>query len=389
MGKMTLIDVIIDQYERSAKWNNDILGNTSLRIEEKHYKDLGKNQLINGAKELEEKELLKIKWVKGYHNIDIEKLEYPLVNLTHFYQLANRIPKYEIVKQQLNMVHSYYNRIKSTWIRNYIELEVLPRLEKGNYETDHEKMVLILQCLSGLDQLVTPMLKRIFSKRFLKNSKVFEKQLQAMIVRLARKYSDEIEDTMEDSDVLSQLYIEEYSQELYVKGSIRIEVEGNTIDTGNFPYGTVLNTQTIKNSIILDNPQIIKILTIENKANFIAEPFQEGTLIIFSHGYFTPLERVFLKRLKDKLSEQRVEYLHSGDMDFGGVRIFGYIKNRIFPEVQPFRMDLETFRRYLVYAEPIEESALEKLKKCNEPLLQVVINQIIDTGLVIEQEAYL
>jgi hypothetical protein len=40
-------------------------------------------------------------------------------------------------------------------------------------------------------------------------------------------------------------------------------------------------------------------------------------------------------------------------------------------------------------AEHIENEKLEKLKKCEEPLLQDVINRIIETGLVIEQEAYL
>ena len=250
------------------------------------------------------------------------------------------------------------------------------------------------QCLSGLDQLEAPMYKRVFSKRFLNNSKTFEKEFQRSIISIARKYSNSGEDileydSMEDSDILNQLYIEEYSQELYVKGSLRIEVEGNLIDTGCFPYGTVLNTQTIKNAVILDNPHITKILTIENKANFTSESMEEGTLIIFSHGYFSPLEREFLKRLAENLSEQLVSYLHSGDMDFGGVCIFRYIKNRIFPELKPYRMDKDTFDKYISYGEPIEEVTLEKLKRIEEPMLQDLINAIIETGLVIEQEAYI
>ncbi len=108
---------------------------------------------------------------------------------------------------------------------------------------------------------------------------------------------------MEDTEVLSQLYIEEYSQELALKGSIKLEVSGCVIDTGVFPYGTVLNTQTLKNAIVMDNPQIKKVMTIENKANYTAEPMQEGTVVIFSHGYFSPVERDFLKKLRDKLSK--------------------------------------------------------------------------------------
>lgn len=386
---MELIDYIIDQYEGSTKWNNDTAGNSSFRIQERHYVAIGKSSLIKQAKELEKENLLKIIWVKGYTNEDIEKVVYPLANMYSFYQLSNVQPKYEVVVKQLHTAMGYYSTLKSPWIRKYIEQEVLAPLEKGNYKKDYDRMLLQYQCLLGLDRLEAPIFKRVFSKRFLNNSKVFEKQLQSVIIGIARKYSDSIEDTMEDSDVLSQLYIEEYSQELHIKGSLLIELEEYKVDTGCYRYGTVLNTQTIKNAIILGNPQINKILTIENKANFAAEPYQEGTLIIFSHGYFSPIEREFLNRLKDILSEHTVTYLHSGDMDFGGVRIFQYIKNRIFPEIKPYRMDLETFNKYISFGESIEECTLEKLKRFEEPLLQNVINRIIETGLIIEQEAYL
>ncbi|WP_313134863.1 Wadjet anti-phage system protein JetD domain-containing protein [Anaerocolumna sp.] len=399
---MKLLDLIIDQYERSSKWNNETSGNASFRIEEKHYKIVGKATLIDEAKELECSELLKIRWVKGYYNVDIEKVEYPLSNMTYFYQMSRRKPKYISVAEQKDMVMKYYHIFKKSWIRNYIKLEVLPKLEKGDChknlkkgdcENDLEKMKQFYQCLYGLDQLESPMFKRVFSKRYLNNSKVFEKELQKKIISIARKYADSVEEamdsSMEDSDILNQLYIEEYSQELNIKGKLRIEVEGSVIDTGCFPYGTVLNSQTIKNAIILDNPQITKILTIENKANFTAEPMEEGTLIIFSHGYFSPLERKFLKELADSLLEQPVTYLHSGDLDFGGVCIFRYIKNRIFPQLKPYRMDKDTFEKYKNYGEPIETATLEKLNKLKEPMLQELINLIIETGLVIEQEAYL
>lgn len=397
MKKMTLIDLIIDQYERSSKWNNITSGNASFRIEEKHYKQLGKIELVSQANELEKEGLLKIRWVKGYYNVDIEKVEYPLIHMEHFYQLSNREPKYQIVSRQQQIVMNYYNMFKSSWIRKYVETEVLTRLEKGSYEQDEDKIHLLFQCLFGIDQLEAPIFKRVFSKRYLKNSKIFEKQLQTKIIGIAKKYSDEIDEEMEDSDILSQLYIEEYSQELNIKGSLLIEIEGNIIDTGFYRYGTVLNSQTLKNVSIADKQNIKKILTIENKANFEAEPYEEGTLIIFSHGYFTPLERNFLIQLKEKLKEKRneklidnpVKYYHSGDLDYGGVCIFKYIKNRIFPALKPYRMDKETFEKYQSFGESIEESTLEKLKKCEEPLLQEVMNRIIETGLVIEQEAYL
>jgi hypothetical protein len=386
---MTLIDLILDQYERSSKWKGDLSGNASFRVEEDHYELIPKNILVQEAKKLEGEKLLRIRWVKGYFNVDIEKVEYSLTSIEQFYIQSERTPKYQFIGLKMDMVQDFSRQIKSPWIREYTEQEVLPRLYKGTDKHSLEELQKLYLCLMGLDKLESPIFKRVYSKRYLKNSKVFEKELQDKIIRIARKYSEEIEDTMEDVEVLSQLYIEEYAQELSVKGSLCLEVSGNNIDTGIFPYGTVLNTQTIKNAVILENLQITKVLTIENKANYVSEPYEEGKLIIFCHGYFSPLEREFLKKLRNKLAGQEVIYLHSGDLDYGGVRIFQYIRKRIFPEIQTYRMDLETFEQYISYGEPIEPGPLEKLKRFEEPMLQAVINRMIETRLVIEQEVYL
>ncbi len=386
---MTLIDYILDQYERSTKWKGDFSGNSSFRIEEKHYKGLGKKALIQEAMRLETEQLLKIRWVKGYYKEDIEKIEYPLTHMVIFYELADRTPKYLFMKQKYDMVSRYYEQITSSWICKYTEQEILHKLDNGTDRHEFEELQKLYLCLEGLDKLEAPIFKRVFSKRIFKNSKTFEKELQDKIIRIARKYHGELEDTMEDTEVLSQLSIEEYVQELAIKGCLHLEVAGKRIDTGVFPYGTVLNTQTIKNAMILDNPQITKIVTIENKANYLMENYEEGTIILYCHGYFTPLERVFLKQLRDKLSGQKVSYLHSGDLDYGGIRIFQYIRNRIFPELKPYRMDLETFELYHMHGEPIENGPLEKLAHLEEPLLQGLIHRIIETRIVIEQEVYL
>lgn len=387
---MTLIELILNQYERSDKGKKgDLSGNSSFRVEEKHYKLLGKSTLVQEALVLEKASLLKIHWVDGYYKIDIEKLTYPITRMEEFYQKANRIPKYQTLKSKKDLIRGYYEQISNPWIRSYTEQELLPRLEKGRDQQEYEELNKQFQCFMGLDQLEAPMFKRIFSKKYLGNSKTFEKELQDKIIRIARRYHECVEDTMEDTEVLSQLNIEEYAQEMSIKGCLRIKVMDKLIDTGVFPFGTVLNTQTLKNAVILDNPQITKVLSFENKANFISEPYEEGTLILFTHGYFTPPEREFLKRLRDKLSDEKVSYYHSGDLDYGGVRIFQYIRKRIFPKLQPYQMDAETFDRYHSFGESIESGPLEKLKNIEEPLLKEVINRIIETGMVIEQEAFL
>ena len=135
--------------------------------------------------------------------------------------------------------------------------------------------------------------KRIFSKKYLNNSKKFENEVQGHLISVAKKYWDEIEEDMDDKTVLSQLLLEEYAQELEMKGPLRLiiesggkmqseegtEIEGETppdqeIDISAFIYGVTLNSAMLKYSRIAPKqPDIRRIITIENKANFVSVPY--------------------------------------------------------------------------------------------------------------------
>ena len=214
---------------------------------------------------------------------------------------------------------------------------------------------------------------------------------------------------MDDKTVLSQLLLEEYAQELEMKGPLRLiiesggkmqseegtEIEGETppdqeIDISAFIYGVTLNSAMLKYSRIAPKqPDIRRIITIENKANFVSVPYDPHTLYIFSHGYFSPKEREFLKKLAYILNEEDVGYYHSGDLDYGGIKIYEYIKKRIFPELRPYLMDVETYDRYLEYGEEAPESVLKKIKTVGLPEFQGLIGRMLETGLMIEQESFL
>ena len=87
-----------------------------------------------------------------------------------------------------------------------------------------------------------------------------------------------------------------------------------------------MNSETLKNAVILsEQPEIKRVVTIENKANFVSAPYQEGTLYVFSHGYFSPRKKRFLQQLWAVLKGKRRTVLSQG-IEYGGVKIFEYIK---------------------------------------------------------------
>ena len=84
-----------------------------------------------------------------------------------------------------------------------------------------------------------------------------------------------------------------------------------------------------------------------------------------------------------------MEVFHSGDMDYGGIRIFEYIQKHIFPGIKPLQMDVETYEKYEEYAKTISKETMEKLEKVNVPLLEELKEKLLETGNGIEQESFL
>lgn len=249
--------------------------------------------------------------------------------------------------------------------------------------------------MRGIDALDEPIFKRVFSKMYLGDTKKFEKEVQAHIITSAKKYCEDVEEDMDDSTVLEQLLIKEYGQEMALKGSLKLlihEADGTDreINTANFKYGLILNTQTLKHvSVKNEIVPFKRIVSIENKANFEAMNYSEDTLYVYSHGYYGPYERAFLQKLAEILdANQQIEYFHSGDLDYGGVKIFEYIQKRIFPKLHPLNMDIDTYEKYKDFAEPIEAQILGKLKKTKVSVLQELIDKLIEEGKGLEQEIF-
>ena len=84
---------------------------------------------------------------------------------------------------------------------------------------------------------------------------------------------------------------------------------GNVVDTDENTYGTVINSQTMEHASVTDLSGCKRIMTIENKANYESMIFSEETLYIYCHGYFTPKEVRFLKKIPE-LADADCEFLH-------------------------------------------------------------------------------
>ena len=186
---------------------------------------------------------------------------------------------------------------EADWLKSYYRF-LLTRLEQGKLvkEMDDEAW---FACLNAIGRLHCPTWKRVFSARVFRDSKRFQTSYEDRVVKVLREYSDMPDkDVMTNEQILKAYGIISYTQTLECKGTVLCRTDtGQTFDTGDFPYGAVLNSQTMEHAKPVNIAKIRRIMTIENKANYENMSYKEDTLYIYCHGFFSPKEVEFLREL--------------------------------------------------------------------------------------------
>lgn len=275
------------------------------------------------------------------------------------------------------------------WLCAYYD-DILRRLEAGKSVQEAEDETRFL-CINAVAAQKEPVWERVFSARILGNSKEFTKNYKEKICTVLENYSPYREDGMNTDELLKMHGIYSYAQTLEWKGALQYEL-GHTaiIDTAVNIYGVVLNTQTLEHARPYALLNCKKIMTIENKANYESMCYEKETLYIFCHGYFTPKEVRFLRQLCGLVSDT-CEFYHWGDMDYGGICIFQFIKEQVFPKLVPYKMSEADFKSALDAGAgmPLKKKTREKLEKKDAGLLTGLKNCILQTNCIIEQECLL
>lgn len=394
--QVTLAELITLKNDQSPKGRWGLLtGNRNWTDIAELYRKIGKSELIRQAAELEQKNLLTVAWKDGRSMI--ARITFSEEDMDEFYRLAGKEhPKYSLQKQQKQMeemVRRELEQCRKPWIRKYLEglLEkVRNAVGKSLPGTVTEEF---MACLRGLDHLDEPVYKRIFSAAWLKDSKKFEHRYQKLAIEAAA-FCETVSDGMEDTQILEEIGLMEYAAHISLKGPLKLALGGQDLGVEKFRYGISLNTKTMREAEFLSEQPFGRVITIENKANFEAAEYREDTVWVYVHGFPGPEERNFLSRLRKFLETEcpgETEYLHSSDLDYGGICIFRYIRERIFPELQPYQMSRKRYEYYRAcgYGYTIPEETMKKLEKIQEPLLAELTECLKQEKTGIEQECFL
>lgn len=384
---ITLTEWLIELID-TPKWRaGEVRGMKHPVITQKEIDRIGRRELLEQAKELERAGLIEVKW----RNLgsDIEKLHVPVDAMGALCRLAGRINPREELETVRNDVAQWRSAIPADWRRDYYDY-LLDRLASGEIPADARDPVLF-RFLNALPEDGATVWKRIFSSSVVNRSKVFENNYESKMLTIIRKYAPEVEEEMEDQELLAEFGILSYSQTLEIKGPLRYRINGGgEIDTAPQIFGAVLNAQTLTASEPVALDGVKRIVIIENKANYEDAAFDPEILYIYCHGFFSQKERRFLKQLY-LLAGREVKICHWGDMDYGGIRIYQFIKRRLFPNLQPLYMGKPEFAKALAAGAgiPLNAKKRTKLEMLDAGDLEELKQCILDYAQEIEQETLL
>ncbi len=151
--------------------------------------------------------------------------------------------------------------------------------------------------------------------------------------------------------VWAHIGLERYSHPVHLKGPIVVEgPSGRLVDGVAKPFASV-HPEMLPQLSVLETPTAI--LTIENYASFNRQvrEIDDGSLVVYTGGFPSAAVIELLSKVLAVLPAE-VRFLHWGDIDSGGLRIFRYLEENLPRGPQPHLMTKELANSHGQPADP-------------------------------------
>lgn len=388
--KLTLGKWLINEIDTEGYRAGKVNGMKHPKVKQEMIDAIGRSELLLQAAELEREGLITGDWRAV--RTDIKQIDFCVDKMPQLCKREGVAEPREALGLVKKRVEFWKNQTEHAWLLGYYE-EVIRSLEQGKIpsNTADENIFLILNAIAELKEEVW---KNKFSNKVLGDSKKFKETYEDRIITILTNKSPKSDEAMTKDEILAQHGIMSYSQTMDIKGNLKCvlpkKIKTESIDTTSFAYGCILNAQTIVYYEPAEITGVKKIITIENKANYESMSYQADILYIYTHGFFSPKEKNFLIKLS-RLASEQVEFYHWSDMDYGGIRIFNYIKEHIFHNVIPLHMGRDDYERAIACGtgKDVDKKKLEKIRVIEAGMLEDLKQCILQYGKEIEQESFL
>ncbi|WLA63757.1 Wadjet anti-phage system protein JetD domain-containing protein [Bradyrhizobium diazoefficiens] len=227
-------------------------------------------------------------------------------------------------------VATLLDEMTTRWARS----EAAYRLTAGQAEAAKEFLTLLASIsrheARGLDS-------RTFSQKATNDTKAFDRHAS----RLAAVLGVRIGQPGAAADVVwAHIGLERFSHPIHLRGPVAVEgPTGRLIDGRAKPFASI-HPEMLPQLAVLARPAAI--LTIENYASFNRQvrEIEDGSLVVYTGGFPAAGVIELLAKVLAVVPDD-VPFLHWGDVDAGGVRIFRYLEESLPRGPRPHLMSEE------------------------------------------------
>lgn len=358
-----LLGMLLDKYERSTSFRTGIQSTRRILIklydngkgDLKEYNiELSDNRIeVNEiVKNLQDMGLLYFRWMKGEENHIISEVWLNVGNIDNVYSYLNRKPKNDILTDVCIELLNAVENTSADWAKLFLNETYQSISEKrtiGNcLPTSAEERNNLLKCICFAGNLKdTELLERVFSIRCFGNSKTFERYVRSRFVAILRKYLD-IEEGEKDEEVLQQIGIVKYSEQIEFCGNITLARCNCDIDFSVFQYGVAIFSSEFSESTFIIPIEVDRIISIENRANYIDYIFNHkniNELVLYHGGQYSQLKKKFFELIAQGMSN-KCRWVHWGDIDYGGFSMLARLRREINPAIEPYQMSISELSQH-------------------------------------------
>lgn len=349
--------------------------------------------------ELSKQGMFFFEWMKGEENHILAKVWLNMESLPAVYAYLRRTPKEdEIDKVCLQLTNAIENA-DALWAKNFLcdtydaistKRSINNRLPAND---DERKKLLGCICLASHPRK-EEILERVFSLTCFGDSKRFEKTMRSKLLSILRNYLDTDEDAT-DEDLLRQVGIAKYPEQFEFCGDVSLIKGHNEVDFSDLQYGTAIFRDELVNGKLLIADHIQHVITIENRANYIDYIYRqkkENELILYHGGQYSASKRKFFEMISLAMPVG-ADWLHWGDIDYGGFSMLMRLRREIRRDVAAYRMGIDELKQYESLCADFNDEYAKKLEQLLffDELLDCYdcIRFMLDTRKRLEQEALL
>lgn len=400
-----ILNALLDSYEKSvlSRGENKVKVQIAFSFTKKtvpeyfNESSLMYDEIHAAVEELERKGFLTIVWKKGKEGHIIEKVFLNTAHIQLVYAYLKRIPKEENERRHLEILEAWMFKCKEMPVLRAFISYVKQRIEEGKTVkefvdiADSGRTGRILSALFQVENNEEPCYIREFSIRHFGDSKIFE-EMSGVIGKIMRHFRPEFAD-MDTDAILSEYRIYKTPDYVYFKGEGKLlfaEKDSSVMELSLLEQGIGISGADIKGIRICGKENIKKVITIENLTTFFRWK-EEGSLIIYLGGYHNSVRRELLCMVYREIPD--AAYLHFGDIDVGGFRIYRDLCEKTGIPFQTYYMGVRELKIYESYTKKLTENDKKGLRMLIEKEMTgtgenlEVLRYMQEKGVKLEQEA--